>query len=144
MTISFKKAVTEDKPFLLELRKSSMDDHLNKAGIVLTDNQHNERINEFYSDSNIIYMNNNKIGLIKLGVFSDRLHIRQFQLLPSFHNKGIGTNVLKLVIKKAKERQLSITLNVLLDNPALKLYQRNGFIIESQTQLEYQMRWLYH
>ncbi|MEW6991213.1 GNAT family N-acetyltransferase [Colwelliaceae bacterium 6441] len=140
-TISFKKATFEDKPFLLHLRKSSMTGHLAKAGIVLNDAQHFERIDEFYSDSHIIHKNHQAIGLIKFALLEDRFHIRQFQIMPAFHNLGIGTKVLELLKKKASERGLPITLNVLIENPALKLYQRNDFVIENKTTLEFQMRW---
>lgn len=141
-TIHFKKANQQDKAFLLELRKASMTGHLAKAGIVLSDEQHFERIDEFFSDSHIIYKDDEKIGLVKFALLEDRLHIRQFQITPAFHNFGIGSRVLTLLKKKAQERNLAITLNVLLENPALKLYQRQGFVIENETQLEYQMRWL--
>jgi ribosomal protein S18 acetylase RimI-like enzyme len=140
-TIRFKKASQQDKSFLLELRKASMTEHLAQAGIVLSDEQHFARIDEFYADSHIIYKDDQKIGLVKFGLLDDHLHIRQFQIMPAFHNCGIGSRVLSLLKKKAQERDLSITLNVLLENPALKLYQRHGFIIEKETQLEYQMRW---
>ncbi|MCO4798097.1 MAG: GNAT family N-acetyltransferase [Colwelliaceae bacterium] len=140
-TINFKKATLHDREFLLKLRKASMVEHLTNAGIELSDAQHFERIDEFYDDSNIIYKGNEKIGLIKLGSLDGRFHIRQFQIMPSFHNYGIGSKVLSLLIKKAEKKSLSITLNVLIDNPALNLYLRNGFAIEGETKLEYQMRW---
>ncbi|GAA6205866.1 MULTISPECIES: GNAT family N-acetyltransferase [Thalassotalea] len=140
-TISFKKASQLDKPFLLVLRKTSMTAHLEKAGLVMNDQQHFQRIDEFFTDSHIICKDNEQIGLVKFALLEDRLHIRQFQILPAFHNCGIGTRVLSLLKKKAQERNLAITLNVLLANPALKLYKRQGFIIENETQLEYQMRW---
>lgn len=141
-TISFKRASQIDKPFMLVLRKASMTEHLEKAGLVMNDEQHFQRIDEFFTDSHIIYKDNEQIGLVKFALLDDRLHIRQFQILPAFHNYGIGTRVLSLLKKKAQERNLAITLNVLLANPALKLYQRQGFQIENETQLEYQMRWL--
>ena len=140
-TINFKKAKLIDKQFLLELRKASMGAHLLKAGIQLSDSQHFERINEFFEDSIIICKDNEKIGLIKLASLKDRYHIRQFQILPKLHNHGIGSNVIALLKRKAASNGLPITLNVLLANPALKLYQRHGFIIERETELEYQMRW---
>lgn len=140
-TINFKKATLQDRTFLLELRKASMAEHLENAGLILNDAQHFARIDEFFDDSNIIYKDKEKIGLIKLGLLKDRFHIRQFQIMPSFHNYGIGSRVLSILIKKAEQRSLSITLNVLIDNPALNLYLRNGFAIEGKSKLEYQMRW---
>lgn len=52
--------------------------------------------------------------MVKLGLLPDRLHIRQLQILPEFHNGGIGSKVVTLVKQKASERLLPVTLNVLL------------------------------
>ena len=139
--ISFKRAEISDRSFLLTLRKASMDEHLHAAGIDMNDEQHLVRIDEFFQESFLIQYNNNPIGLVKLALLPDSLHIRQLQILPEFHNQGVGSNVLLLIKKKAIERQLPITLNVLLQNPAKRLYEREGFIVEGNTNLEYQMRW---
>lgn len=139
--ITFRKAQHEDIPFLLNLRQLSMNEHLANAGIVMNVQQHLARINEFFDDSNIICRNKVPIGLLKFAVIVDRIHIRQFQLLPDHHGYGIGGKVLTILQRKAQERNLPITLNVLLKNPALKLYQRHDFVIENENDLEYQMRW---
>jgi ribosomal protein S18 acetylase RimI-like enzyme len=139
--ISFKRAELPDRSFLLALRKSSMNEHLHAAGLKLNDQQHLQRIDEFFDESFLIKYNDKNIGLIKLGMLPDRLHIRQLQIMPEFHNGGIGSKVVALVKQKALERGLPVTLNVLLENPAKRLYEREGFITEGQTDLEYQMRW---
>ena len=139
--IGFKRAEKIDREFLLALRKSTMTDHLLKADITLTDEQHMMRIDEHFADSFLILFNSEPIGLVKLGVLSDRLHIRQLQILGEFCNIGIGSKVLNLIKDKARQRALPITLNVLLENPAKRLYLREGFKIEGQNELEYQMRW---
>lgn len=141
LTISFAQAQNSDLTFLLQLRKQTMGQHLTDAGIAMSDEQHIVRIKEFFLDSNIIYGNNEPIGLIKLGLFTDRIHIRQFQILNQYQNKGIGKQVLLLVQQKASKKNLRITLNVLLKNPAKALYERCGFLIESENALEYQMYW---
>lgn len=141
--ISFVLANEKDKIFLLALRKASMNEHLKAAGIILNDQQHQQRIDEFFSDSYIILLNEKPIGLIKLAALIDRIHIRQFQLLPKYQGEGIGSLILNIVKRKARERQESITLNVLINNPAKLLYQRHDFIIIGVNQLEYNMRWTY-
>ena len=102
--IGFKRAEKADREFLLTLRKSTMTEHLLKANIKLTDEQHMMRIDEHFADSFIILFNGEPIGLVKLGVLSDRLHIRQLQILGEFCNIGIGTKVLNLVKEKARQR----------------------------------------
>ena len=46
-----------------------------------------------------------------------------------------------MIKRKAIEKQVSITLNVLLDNPAKQLYLRHDFTVSGVNELEYQMRW---
>ncbi|MFT6207502.1 MAG: N-acetylglutamate synthase-like GNAT family acetyltransferase [Colwellia sp.] len=140
VTIGFRQAQQSDIPYLLQLRKASMGDHLVSAGLNLSDEQHLERINEFFADSSIILINKQPIGLIKLGVLANKLHIRQLQISPQYQGKGVGSKVLVLVKKKAKEFKLPLTLNVLLANPVISLYLRHGFIVTGQNELEYQMR----
>jgi len=140
VTIGFKQAQLSDTAYLLQLRKASMGEHLISAGLNLTDQQHLERVNDCFGDSSIIMINKQPIGLVKLGLLADNLHIRQLQISPQYQGKGIGSKVLVLVKEKAKELRLPLTLNVLLANPAISLYLRHGFIVTSQNELEYQMR----
>lgn len=139
MTLAFTKATKADITFLLRLRKLSMQEHLNNAGIKMNDVAHLERITEHFSDSNIIHANQQAIGLLKLGVTNKSIHIRQFQILPDFHNKGIGSQVLNMVKNKALQMKMPITLNVLLLNPAKKLYLKHGFEITSSDEFQHKM-----
>jgi len=138
-TISFRSADNGDIEFLLNLRKLSMGQHLRDAGLKLTDEYHMARIQEHFKDSSIIMCNGQDIGLLKLGVLPQSLHIRQFQLMPEFQGKGIGARVLELVKRRAFKLRLPVTLNVLHKNPAKHLYERHGFVVESENKLEYAM-----
>lgn len=139
--ISFKQATHQDRAFLLQLRKLSMVEHLENADIYLDDEQHYARIDEFFADSYLILRNQDPIGLLKLGVFIDRLHIRQFQILPEYQGSGIGSKILAVVKEKAQAKNRAITLNVLLNNPAKQLYARHGFVVMNENALEFNMRW---
>jgi len=139
--LSYRKATIEDLQFLLKLRKLTMVEHLKNSEIFYSEKQHLERVKEFFNDSQIILLNNQSIGLLKLAVFNDRLHIRQFQIMPKVQRKGIGSQVLKDVIKRAIQLNISISLNVLLSNPAKELYIRAGFCVVSENKFEYQMRY---
>ena len=139
--IGFRRAIPQNIDFLIELRIATMNEHLAKAGIFMDRKLHAVRVDEYFNDSHIILKDDRPIGLLKLGVMSSSLHIRQFQILPKFHGLGIGSKVLGIAKKKAKSLNLPITLNVLLANPAKQLYLRHGFIVEGENELEYQMRW---
>jgi ribosomal protein S18 acetylase RimI-like enzyme len=142
VTIGFRRAVLADVEFLLTLRKASMNEHLLRAGIVLSEQYHLSRINEFFSDSHLILRDKQTVGLIKLGVLTTSLHIRQLQVLPEYHRLGIGSYVMDVVKKQALKLNLPITLSVLLDNPAKSLYLRHGFIVTEKNDLEYKMSWV--
>ncbi|WP_235938835.1 GNAT family N-acetyltransferase [Thalassotalea algicola] len=138
--IHFKKASYSDVGFLTYLRKVTMDEHLFKAGIKMSDEQHTSRVFEFFEESFLIQVNGHTVGVIKLGIENAALHIRQFQILPNYQNHGIGKSVLEVCKKKAREKGISLTLNVLLENPAKDLYLKNGFEIETTDKLQHFMR----
>lgn len=144
LSIGFKRAQKTDVEFLLALRKATMTEHLKNAGYHFSEQNHLDRINEFFTDSHIITNYKEQVGLIKLGLLADRIHIRQFQVLPLFSGLGIGSYVLEMVKKKAIEHKLPITLFVLLKNPVTSLYLRHGFYVEEQLENEYKMRWEYN
>lgn len=49
-------------------------------------------------------------------------------VLPQFTGQGIGTKLLQSLLSQAKSEFSVIALNVRADNPALRLYQRFGFV----------------
>lgn len=139
--LSFVLAQNGDIEFLLLLRKKTMTEHLLNAGLTCSDEYHLNRIYEHFSDSFIITLNEQPIGLLKLSKQVNKLHIRQLQVLPTFQNKGIGAQVIQAVIKKAEKLSLPITLNVLLKNPAKTFYLRQGFQVIGETSLEFMMQY---
>lgn len=144
-TLGFRKVKHDDIKFLLELRRKTMTQHLLVAGIRMNDEEHIERIKEFFYESHIILADRKPIGVLKMGVVAlngthKSLHIRQLQIMPKFQGKGIGSKVLTVVKKRALQLSLPITLNVLLKNPARGLYLRHGFQVENKNRLEYQLR----
>lgn len=136
MKISFRKADNQDMIFLLMLRKKTMDSYLEEANVDTSEAYHLARITEFYADSNIIVCNDEAIGLVKVGLIPESVHIRQLQILPEFQKRGIGAEVLAMVKRRAQQLKLPVTLNVLLNNPAMSLYLRNGFSVVSENEFE--------
>jgi ribosomal protein S18 acetylase RimI-like enzyme len=58
----------------------------------------------------------------------NEIRVIDITLLPKFRGKGIGTFLLKELIKKSISVQKKISLHVEPFNPALQLYQRLGFV----------------
>lgn len=53
-------------------------------------------------------------------------------VLPAYIGQGIGTRLLQHLIVAARPHYPALALNVRADNPALRLYQRMGFVIVSE------------
>ncbi len=58
----------------------------------------------------------------------DDIRLLDITILPEFIGKGIGTNLLHRLIQRSNKVQKKISLHVIASNPALKLYQRLGFV----------------
>ena|SRR5687767_6288419 len=58
----------------------------------------------------------------------NEIRLLDITLLPEFTGKGIGTNLLHRLIQRSNKVQKKIALHVIASNPALKLYQRLGFV----------------
>ncbi len=62
-------------------------------------------------------------------------------LLACFRNRGMGTELLGQLIAEAANRGLPLRLNVRFDNPALRLYERQGFVRTGGDGLNFAMEW---
>ncbi len=58
----------------------------------------------------------------------NEIRVIDITLLPLFRSKGIGTFLLKELIKKSNSVQKKLSLHVEPTNPALQLYRRLGFV----------------
>ncbi len=68
------------------------------------------------------------------------LELKEINLLQKFQNNGIGSNILKEVLKQGKEQEKAVKLQVLKVNPAIKLYRRYGFEVYDETDTHYLMK----
>ncbi len=137
--ISLIKAKEADKDFLLDLRKQTMVGHLEKAGIYLSNQEHIARIQKSFEGSYLISTSRDKVGLLKYVADHNRIEILQLQIAPKFQGKGIGKQVLHMMILKAKSVNKILFLKVLKENPAKYLYERIGFKIVGEDDYEFYM-----
>lgn len=58
--------------------------------------------------------------------------LEHFYLAPHHQGRGLGSAVLRSVLARADARGVSIRLNVLQGSAAQRLYERLGFVVETQ------------
>lgn len=134
------KAKEVDKDFLFDLRKATMVEHLEKAGIYLSDEEHLSRIDLHYDSTYLVLRSNKKAGMLKYIETENTIEIAQLQILPEYQGKGIGRYLIKDLARKAEASNKILTLKVLKENPAKVLYERCGFSITGKDTYEFHMQ----
>jgi ribosomal protein S18 acetylase RimI-like enzyme len=137
--IKYKKCIKADLEYLIWLRNETMNIHLSNAGILIDQENHLNRIMYEFENANLIYLNDNKIGLLKVVENEKNIEIIQIQIDPKYQGKGIGEKVLKKIIKNNSQHKKKISLSVLKMNNAINLYEKVGFKIKSENQYSYIM-----
>jgi ribosomal protein S18 acetylase RimI-like enzyme len=136
LEITLRPARVADEAFLLELRKNTMERYLESAGEPIDEETHLRRIRSHFSDAKIICHAGAGIGLIKTHLSATEWAISQLQIAPALQGKGVGTEVIRQVIEQAVRDSLPVTLCVLRNNPAIRLYERLGFRVVLQNHAE--------
>lgn len=141
MNIELKKVVPEDFEFSFKAKKQAMGPHIEFKWGWDEEFQlklHKQRWHEkpWY----IVIVNDDPVGTLSLHELPNNiLRFGEFYLLDSFRNKGIGSNVMKLVLDKADESLQKVILEYLKWNPVGSLYKRHGFSVVSENEIHYFM-----
>lgn len=68
------------------------------------------------------------------------IHLIDIALLPEFRNRGLGTHLLRDLIREASASQRPVRLWVLRGNPAIHLYSRLGFVVTLEDAMYLEMK----
>lgn len=95
-------------------------------------------INQVEKDAWIIQLNGVDIGFYNgMKIDDETYEIGNICIIPEYQGKGIGTSVLKDIIKLHENQ--NILIQYFKQNPVGKLYERLGFIPNGETEFHYQM-----
>lgn len=139
--LTYRKCLNTDIEYLLWLRKKTMNEHLIHSGIDISDENHLNRIMFQFEQAKIILLKDQKIGLLKIFEHQNDIEIIQIQIEPLHQGKGIGQKIIKSVIEKLSGEKLSVTLSVLKENKAKKLYDSIGFKVISENNESFIMKY---
>jgi ribosomal protein S18 acetylase RimI-like enzyme len=112
------------------LAKANMEPYLTRRGQLWTKTGWDTKAptREFFE----IYVARERVGFVSLWKDTDHnaVHIGDIQLEEDARNRGIGQQAVDRVFAIARSRGLrEVTLNVFRDNPAIRLYERSGFVV---------------
>jgi ribosomal protein S18 acetylase RimI-like enzyme len=140
MNLTRRRAEESDVPFLMRLRRESMDKHLEATGESTDESDHLARLWYRFECAEVLLQAGNPVGLLKVSRDGKDWKVIQIQLVSERQGQGLGAQLLKQVITEAVASGASLTLSVLKANPARSLYERLGFVVDSESEYEYNMR----
>ena len=81
--------------------------------------------------TNVIHVHGTPAGCVAVRPEADEQWIEHFYLDPALQGRGIGTAVLRHLLQ-LHEDHAPLRLNVLQGSAAKRLYERHGFVVESE------------
>ena len=147
--LSLREATPEDEPFLLEVYTSTRLEEL--EGFGWSDDQKHAFIRmQFLArercyprvDSRIILLNGRPVGRMLVERNDDRILLRDIALLTEFRNAGIGTRLVKDLMNEAASAGKPVQLHVVASSPAVRFYERLGFVVSGGDMAYLEMKWV--
>lgn len=130
--VTFRQATQDDIPFLVSLRRATMKEHVERAGREFDELEQRARVLYRFDCAEIITMNGENVGLLKVARDQDPWALIQIQLLPAYQGRGRGRQIIETVLAEAQAADKPVVLDVFITNPARRLYERLGFRIVGQ------------
>lgn len=88
----------------------------------------------------IITANEQDVGWIQEQVENTTINLGSFYVIPTMQRRGIGTQVLQMLLARARNQSKAITLAVVKINPALHFYEKHGFRITHEDEHKFYLR----
>lgn len=122
---------------LLALRVAVMRDHLERVGR-FTPERSRAVFREHFDEPGLrlIVVDDELAGCVGFRQGEDCFKLDSFYLASRFHNTGLGTDILKVLLAEADAAGLPIRLEVLQGSPADRFYLRHGFVKLSEDDIE--------
>lgn len=134
-------ATDADIPFLLALRRETMDGWLAASGASMSDDAHLSRLMYCFDCADVLLQNGEPMGLLKVRRTAGVWDIIQMQIGSGFQGRGLGRALLEELLAAAAAVHADVRLGVLKANPARRLYERLGFVMVGEDAFGYLMRW---
>lgn len=137
---TLRQATEADYAFLFHLYQASMKDYViqtwgwDEAGQQVLFREHFDPVRY-----QIVGVNGRDVGVLSVKQQPDTLVLANLQILPDSQKQGLGTAIIKTLLRQASQQGVPVSLQVLKVNPAYKLYERLGFTVIGETDTHYLM-----
>lgn len=125
-------ATAGDVEALAEIRARVMRPDLERLGRY-DDRRVRQRLREAFEPAHTptVRVFGDLAGCVALRPGADGYWLEHFYLAPGLHGRGVGSAVLRDLLARCDDENAAVRLNVLVGSPAVRLYERHGFTVES-------------
>lgn len=92
-------------------------------------------------ERNIIELEGKPIGRLWIDEWKDQIRLVDITLAPEARGNGVGSMLLHEVLERGRTAGKPVTIHVEGYNPALRLYERLGFVKVDTNGVYYLMKW---
>ncbi|MED5017267.1 GNAT family N-acetyltransferase [Paenibacillus chibensis] len=150
--MQIRKATPDDNPFLFEVYASTRMDEVKGWGWSEQELQsflsmqwimqtRSYQIHYPQAANYIISHLQKPAGRFIVNNSPNSMTLIDISLLPASRNLGIGSSILQMLQTEASDSKIPLFLSVNPLNPAVKLYERLGFIASRKSELYWEMVW---
>jgi ribosomal protein S18 acetylase RimI-like enzyme len=91
--------------------------------------------------TSILRQHEDDVGWLQVEETRHIVHLQQLFLMPATRNRGLGTSFLTWMKERAERKRKDLTLEVMTNNPARRLYERLGFKVVTTANDKMTMRY---
>lgn len=92
-------------------------------------------------ERNIIEKDGRPVGRLWVDEWKDEIRLVDIALMPEARGSGIGTSLVRSVLDRGASAGKPVTIHVEGFNPALRLYERLGFVKVDTNGVYFLMKW---
>jgi ribosomal protein S18 acetylase RimI-like enzyme len=151
-TIALRPATAQDEAFLFDLYVCNRQAELHAWGLDETTlasflqmqfaAQQGAYTTQFpEADHDLVLVDQEPVGRIYVQRAADHLLLVDIALLPEMQGQGVGTWLLRALLEEGVAKNVPVRLQVVVTNPAQRLYERLGFAALGNDGVYEQMRW---
>lgn len=138
--VRLRPATEADLPFLLDLRRQTMEPHHAAMGIVQSADEQEARVRSHFDAAQVVECGGERVGLWKVLRDPAGWRLVQVQIVPAHQRAGVGSMLVASLVAEGRAAGVPVVLSVLKRNPARRLYERHGFVVVDEDGLSYRMR----
>ncbi len=142
MVIELRAAASEDYDFVRRVHHRTMQGYVEDFFGSWDQDYQDQRFAKRYKieETWILVRGGTDAGWLAKRNLPQEIFLTEFYIAPEHQNRGTGTQVLRDLIADARQKTKTVSLGVMKNNPARRLYEREGFKVIGENDYKFLMK----